>query len=74
MEEYVLKDEKGRFLTDEEGFLRIWYDKKMAKRDALYLSEKFGIKFDVVALPDVPQPIPERERITIEKLEKAIGD
>jgi hypothetical protein len=70
-EEYVLLDEKGRFLTDEEGFLRIWYNKKVAEGDASYLSEKFGIKFSVVPLSFVSQPIPEERRVTLEKLEKA---
>jgi hypothetical protein len=71
IEEYVLLDEEGRFLTDEEGFLRVWFNKKMAERDALYLSEKLGIKFRVVPLPFISQPIPEEKRVTLEKLEKA---
>jgi hypothetical protein len=69
-EEYVLLDEKGRFLTDEEGFLRIWYNKKMAERDALYLSEKLGIKFSVVPLPFVSQQFQRKKELLLKNLKK----
>jgi len=48
LHEYILRDEQGRVLTDEEGIPRIWYNKKQAEKDAKFLSEKLNVKLKVV--------------------------
>lgn len=47
MKKFVLVDNKGRTVTDSNGYIRIWHNYNQAKTDSKELSGKLGMSLMV---------------------------
>jgi|YelNatPaOPRAMG01_1025707.scaffolds.fasta_scaffold04938_29 hypothetical protein len=68
MDAYVLKDDKGRYVTDKNGNIRFWYSYKMALQDAQFISQKLKVNVKPEKLNQAPYMSPilhEKWRIAI---------
>lgn len=65
---YILQDKSGKVVTDEEGFVRIWFSRKQAEKDANELNQTKGLSLKVIAVGTdflLKSPLSEEERIVI---------